>query len=151
MVDNNSNYSLQFEPVLSILETKVCTTCHKELPITEFHKNGINRPRRADCKSCRAIFEQNPKRKAWTKARHTREYAERKAAGLCTYCGLVKPERGGTQCSACYKKKNTYTRARFLREGKCVRCGNTLIDVGDGKDCITCINCREHFGAWRSS
>lgn len=64
------------------METKICTICHKELPITAFGlKNSKTGALRADCKECHSKQVNNAykKRKQWV--------STIKAQNKCAKCG----------------------------------------------------------------
>lgn len=70
------------------METKVCSKCGIEKPITEFYKHGRNskgeQTYRSDCKKCQHLYDAN--RYA---VRHTFEDAQRTK---CAKCGETRKE-----------------------------------------------------------
>lgn len=38
------------------METKVCTKCHRELPLDSFYLRGRNGGRRSECKECHSAY-----------------------------------------------------------------------------------------------
>lgn len=54
------------------METKICTKCNKELPITEFHKDS-RRGYYSQCKSCKNEYKQTNKIKLLDKQKERRE------------------------------------------------------------------------------
>ena len=86
-------------------------------------------------------------------ARKRRLYYNRKEANVCVEC-----DRASLPFSVyCYKhlerhrskaeKLNPMFRARYLKEGRCGRCG-TILDAEDA-GYKTCVNCRMHSDAGR--
>ena len=96
------------------------------------------------------------------KACHRQRYAQRKAAGLCPYCGTQPPHTGYAACIACRKRFRVYSeryvhkKREMRRQGLkyvycqcrkralilCTRCQaplcDTCYDLGEGccQDCL---------------
>lgn len=66
--------------------------------------------------------------------------AERKAAGLCTRCGLIPPAPDHTKCYGCLEDCNTIAarhREKLRQGGQCLRCAAPL--DREGAECSTCL------------
>ena len=84
-------------------------------------------------------------------------WKERRAAGLCGYCGKAEPLPGTSMCAACrdvmhyaqskYRKRRCYEiserrrnrRIAFIEAGLCASCGKTAAVAG----LTLCQSCRE--------
>lgn len=80
------------------METRVCTTCKKEKPITEFHRKGAGR--RYKCKACMVIYQ-----KEWyakNRKKHIRAVEEWKRANKAWYREYKK----GLSCETCGENRH---------------------------------------------
>ena len=69
------------------MDTKICSKCHKELPVSNFHKNGFNRQNnpkyRGYCKDCANQIERDRYKKK-------KSFAEAQKQ-CCIKCGETRP------------------------------------------------------------
>lgn len=84
-------------------------------------------------------------RSAWLEARN----AERRAQGLCIYCGETRADEGHVSCTQCREQRNKYAREsglcndwgkarrrERLAKGLCTQCGTPV--RGDFHLCTEC-------------
>ena len=74
--------------------------------------------------------------KEWMKEYHAKRYADRKAQGICVYCGRRPAKPGVITCIYCQIKKNRLAAERRKRDGlsrhewpdygMCFICGNPV-------------------------
>ena len=79
--------------------------------------------------------------------RQRAQYAERKAAGICVKCGVVKARKGRSMCAKCANKTANYMqelRVTYFNTGRCLSRGRKLTDavMSDGEYMVTCRRCR---------
>lgn len=94
------------------METKMCTKCNRELPLTEFHKdNREGRNYYSSCRECKAKYRRrnknrllstqykrrerkredlSPKRKAWNKVYYALKTDKITKPNVCQICGKAE-------------------------------------------------------------
>jgi hypothetical protein len=83
----------------------------------------------------------------WTatidKALKRQAYAQRKAAGLCPYCGERPPYAGSTACIPCRTRLRTYSQRHQRRRKALKREGVTILRCPCRKKAmVLCIQCQ---------
>lgn len=85
-----------------------------------------------------------------TAERQRRVRAERRAAGLCTFCGEERDDEAYVLCGDCRQvitTKAAVSRAERVVCGRCPRCGGER-DVGF-MTCARCLDSQRRFGKAR--
>jgi len=128
-----------------LLRIGICPICGKR-KITEGYKS---------CLICREssamrMKQQKSEQQKEKKSQYQKELRkERAKQGLCTSCGINKPEPGFKTCPECRRRKRNYRhmyvskyqlsdRALWVSQGKCERCGSD--DLQEGTKL-----CKEHY------
>ncbi len=90
---------------------KTCSSCHKELPVTDFYKDFNGRDGyRADCKKCKA--KKHPSKGLYKKRKSNAKEYPLSTTKVCTACGEEK-------------KLNEYSvdfSGKYHRKSKCKKC-----------------------------
>ena len=112
-----------------------CPACGKRPPAPERSrcevclrkKRAAERARYAAAKAGGRLDGRNTeKRRRAARAGARRRYEARQAAGLCTKCGLRRPEEGRSRCEPCRGRRNAGDRRQWasrLAAGLCGACG----------------------------
>ena len=129
---------------------KLCTDCKRAknlARIKAWQQNNPDKRKRAANKYARAAYRRNPAAaKAAVKKGQNRLRTERKAAGLCVWCGKPRGTDGTTiacrPCAARQSGNSSRTRparlAAMVAEGRCRGCGKPRGDTGTKTLCRPC-------------
>ena len=114
----------------------LCAKCGKEPPVPDRtlcrrctgKRCAAERARYAKAKAAGRLYGGRDPKERRRNARGTtrRRYDARRAAGLCTRCGLRPPVEGGTACEPCRDARRAGERARWAARraaGLCGTCG----------------------------
>lgn len=115
------------------MDTKICSKCKRELPLTSFHKNGFdskgNQKYRGYCKDCANTLEKERYKKKKTFINEQKHFCEK--------CGETRPY----VLEFHHKNKEE----KDFTVGKCKKGDLNLIQKEINKCAVLCSNCHKEF------